>query len=43
VRALLYTYKFTDAKTRNDTGAWWSRELLGTYVRPISLTDFSHD
>ena len=39
VRAFIYNYKFTDAKTRNETGAWWSRELLGTYVRLISLAD----
>ena len=39
VRALIYDYKFTDAKTRRQTGAWWSRQLLGTYVRPISLAD----
>jgi hypothetical protein len=43
VRALLYTYNFTDAKTRRHTGAWWSRELLGTYVRPISISDFSRE
>ncbi|MEP6540552.1 MAG: lipase maturation factor family protein, partial [Bryobacteraceae bacterium] len=30
VRALLYDYKFDH---------WWRRELLGLYVRPISLAD----
>jgi hypothetical protein len=37
VRALLYDYKMTDRETRRRTGAWWQRELLGTYVPPIEL------
>ncbi len=37
VQALIYDYKFTAAKTRRQTGAWWSRELLGTYLKPVSL------
>lgn len=39
VRALLYDYHFTDLATRRKTGAWWRRELLGTYVIPIELDD----
>jgi hypothetical protein len=38
VRALLYDYRLTDRDTRRRTGAWWRRELLGTYVPPIQLT-----
>lgn len=37
VRALLYEYRFTDFGTRSATGAWWSRELLGLYLPPVSL------
>ena len=33
IRALLYDYKFGD---------WWTRELLGTYIRPISLADLRY-
>jgi hypothetical protein len=37
VRALLYLYRFTTAKERRETGAWWHRELVGDYVPPVSL------
>src|SRR5438132_3372945 len=37
VRALLYLYRFTTAKEHRETGAWWHRELVGDYVRPVSL------
>ena len=37
VRALFYRYRYTDAWTRRQTGAWWTRELLGTYLQPVSL------
>lgn len=37
VRALLYDYKMTDRATRDATGAYWKRELLGTYVPPAEL------
>ena len=43
VRALFYRYRYTDPQTRRDTGAWWSRELLGTYlpaVSSVTLGDF---
>ena len=30
VRVAIYRYRFTDEATRRATGAWWSRELLGT-------------
>ena len=37
VRARLYRYRFTTPAERRETGAWWHRELLGEYVRPVSL------
>ncbi|HEY4358759.1 MAG TPA: lipase maturation factor family protein [Acidobacteriaceae bacterium] len=37
IRALFYRYRYTDAKTKAETGAWWTRELLGVYMQPISL------
>ncbi len=37
VRAILYDYHFTSAKTRKETGAWWRREKLGLYCKPLSL------
>jgi hypothetical protein len=39
IRALLYDYHFTDRATRRRTGEWWRRELLGTYVPPLELSD----
>ena len=39
VRAELYRYWFTDFKTGNRTGGWWSRTPRGTYLRAISLND----
>ena len=37
VRARLFRYRFTTAAERRETGAWWHRELIGDYVRPVSL------
>jgi uncharacterized membrane protein YphA (DoxX/SURF4 family) len=39
VRALLYQYTFTSFTDHRATGAWWKRELLGTYFPAISLDD----
>jgi hypothetical protein len=33
IRALLYQYRFTDARERAQSGAWWKREYLGEYFR----------
>ena len=38
VRALLYLYRFTTPTERRATRAWWSRDLVGEYVRPLSLS-----
>jgi hypothetical protein len=32
VRAQLYEYRFTTWRELRHEGAWWHRELLGTYV-----------
>jgi len=37
VRALLYEYRVTDLETRRRTGAWWRRELVGTYFPASAL------
>ncbi len=37
IRALFYRYRYTDWQIKRQTGAWWTRELLGTYLEPISL------
>ncbi len=37
LRAQFYRYRYTDPRTRAQTGAWWTRELLGAYLPPVSL------
>jgi hypothetical protein len=37
VRARLYRYRFTTPQERRDTGAWWSRTLIGEYMPPVTL------
>jgi len=37
VRALLYRYRFTTPDEHRRTGAWWSRELVGTYFPAATL------
>ena len=41
VRARLYRYRFTSAKERRETGAWWARTLMGEYMPPIALRERS--
>jgi hypothetical protein len=36
VRAVLYRYRFTTRAERRATGAWWHRDPVGTYHRPVS-------
>jgi hypothetical protein len=36
VRAIRYRYEFTSPEERAETGRWWSRERVGTYVEPVS-------
>ena len=40
IRALFYRYRYTTPERKRQTGAWWSRQLLGTYLQPISLDLF---
>ena len=40
IRALVYDYTFTDSATRRSSGAWWRRDLQGTYLPAVSLQDF---
>ncbi len=37
IRAMVYSYHFTDFATRRETGAWWRREFLGSYCPTLSL------
>lgn len=37
IRAQIYRYRFADDETRRATGAWWSRQLLGAYLPPVSV------
>jgi hypothetical protein len=39
VRARLYHYRFTTPAERRQTGAWWSRELVGDYLPPLRLQE----
>jgi hypothetical protein len=34
IRVLRYRYSFTDPAERAETGAWWTRRQVGTYVQP---------
>src|SRR5262245_18164384 len=37
IRAVVYTYHFTDRATQRTTGAWWRRERQGLYMPVMSL------
>ena len=37
IRALFYQYRYTTGREKKETGAWWERRLIGTYLPPISL------
>lgn len=36
VRALFYRYRYSDWREKRDSGAWWTRQLLGVYLQPVS-------
>jgi lipase maturation factor 1 len=38
IRAVVYNYHFTRYGTREESGAWWQRELKGLYIPVFSLT-----
>ena len=37
IRALFYRYRYTTPEQKRETGNWWTRQLLGTYLPPMSL------
>ncbi len=37
VRARLYRYRCATRDEHRSTGAWWTRELVGDYLPPITL------
>jgi hypothetical protein len=37
LRALFYQYRFTTPEERKATGAWWHRDLVGSYFPVVSL------
>jgi hypothetical protein len=39
IRVHRYRYRFTTPAERAETGNWWYRERVGTYVGPVSLAD----
>jgi len=41
VRALFYRYRYTTPEEQRRTGAWWSRQLVGVYLPPLSLRSFA--
>ncbi|EMA09088.1 Lipase maturation factor [Haloarcula vallismortis] len=43
IRAVRYRYRFTTPKKRRQTGQWWERERVGTYVSPVSDGDLRLD
>jgi len=43
IRVLFYHYRYTNSGEKRQTGAWWVRTLVGTYLDPVSLADFRLD
>jgi hypothetical protein len=41
VRALFYSYRYTDWREKRMTGAWWTRRLIDVYLPPVSLSQLS--
>jgi hypothetical protein len=39
IRARYYQYRYTTGAERKATGAWWVREPVGDYLRPVSLAE----
>ena len=37
IRAQLYDYHFTTSQKKNETGAWWRRELIWNYMPPLHI------
>ena len=41
IRARYFRYRMTTREERRATGAWWNRELVGDFLRPVSLAERS--
>jgi hypothetical protein len=41
IRARYFRYRFADAREREATGAWWTREDVGTYMTPVALKELT--
>jgi hypothetical protein len=39
IRARYYLYRFTTPAERRQTGDWWHRDLVGSYLEPLSLAE----
>jgi hypothetical protein len=39
IRARFYRYRMSTRAERRATGAWWTRELEGDFLRPVSLAE----
>ncbi|WP_049921836.1 lipase maturation factor family protein [Halopiger djelfimassiliensis] len=39
VRAIRYRYRYTTPAERAESGDWWHRERVGTYVGPVSIEE----
>jgi hypothetical protein len=39
IRGQYYLYRFTTPEERRQSGCWWHRELVGSYLPPLSLDD----
>ncbi|MEM4782468.1 MAG: lipase maturation factor family protein, partial [Halalkalicoccus sp.] len=39
VRAVRYRYRYTTPEEREESGRWWKRERVGSYVDPVSLDE----
>jgi lipase maturation factor 1 len=37
IRAIIYEYSFTTWQERRQTGAWWKRVQVGTYLPPVGM------
>jgi len=41
IRAVLYSYRFTDPQEKKETGSWWVRKPLRVYLPPLSMENES--
>ena len=39
IRALYYLYRYTTPAERRETGAWWTRQLVGVYLPSVAAED----